>query len=310
MFECMDEAMLHAQWPRIARSFGLGVDAWPQSPGRIVQVEYVSANARTVLLEVHALAQDAGAGHFVLLRDKGTLDALERELLLASEQRAWTYQRETLMHDLKGILNAMQISLELISDPDPAAVLSAADERKQRRIASLKQDLLRVDRALKLLPGAEGHADPPVAQIDLCEQIREVFTALRQLVRRNHVSLTLDLPESPVLANARRAWSRQALFNVAVHRLNAMRAGGPLTVQAETTDQGAEIRFHDGVPDGRDEFSEASRRLHAAARNNAATSDLRVARAIVESSGGTLDIGEPGASATTAGTMIILRLPH
>ncbi len=310
LFDCVDEAALLVQWPRIAGSFGLAPDAMPHSSVPVMHAVGPADGAGTLTLELRVLAADAGGGYFALPGNKGMLDPLERELLLASEQRAWTYQRETLMHDLKGILNAMQISLELISDPDTGAALSAAEERKQRRMVSLKQDLLRVDRALKMLPGAEGHAEPPVTQVDLCELLKEVFTALRQLVRRNHVSLTLDLPEIPVLAKGRRTWIRQALFNIAVHRLNAMRAGGPLAVQAATTDQGAVVRFHDGVPHGGEEFLEESRRAHAAAQKNRASSDLRVARAIVESSGGALESGAPESPGAAPGTTIIVRLPH
>jgi signal transduction histidine kinase len=266
-----------------------------------------AGGARRLSLELHALDKSAGAGHFAILKDCGALTPLELELLLASEQRGWDYQRETLMHDLKGILNSMQISLELLSDAEAdMAQASSPEGRKQRRIASMKADLTRMDRALRALPGADGVAEPAITNFDVREVLREIFTALRQLVRRSKVELKLDMGDIAVMVRGRRPWIKQALFNVAVHRLNAMRGGGSLAVGASMTDEAVAVTLRNDVPDMRQGLIDESFASFGAVRGNHGANDLRVARFILESQGGTMEVASNGAESTD----FVLRLPR
>jgi signal transduction histidine kinase len=291
LLQCSDDDLLRAKWKVIRPLFAL---AFPLPVARVTKAEIpVAGGSRLVGLEWHALDAVAGEGHFVLLKDRGVLDPLEHELLLASERRGWTYRHETLLHDFKGILNSMQISLELLSDGDiglPASGPSPETVRTQRRITALKADLARLNRALHGIPGAEG-AIPAIADFDVRDIVKEVFAALRQLVRRHSVDLRVELPEAPLPARGRREWISQALFNVAVHRLNSMRAGGRLLVAAALADKGVSVRFTNGVPDMRDGLIGDSYRLFRPGTRGAAATDLQVARSIFESHGGSMEIG-------------------
>jgi hypothetical protein len=94
-----------------------------------------------------------------------------------------------------------------------------------------------------------------------------------------------------------------ALFNVAVHRLNAMRAGGRLVVDAAMTDQGVVVKLGNDVPDMRD--GNPGYRYSCSALSNGSATDLLVARALLESQGGAMDIE----SSNDNSTVFILRLP-
>jgi len=304
LLECGDDG-LEARWKAIAPHFDLP----PKLPftGK-PQLHHADipfpARSRPVSLEIHALDEGAGHGYFAILKDRGVLDHFERELFLASERRGWGHQCATLMHDLKGILNSMQISLELLVNVEEGTEFSAEEARRQRRIATLKEDLSRMNLALRGLPGSDGNAEPVISEFDAGELIRENFTILRQLVRRNSVELRLDLPQAPLPARGRRPWLKVALFNVAVHRLNAMRAGGRLVVDAAMTDQGAVVKLSNDVPDMRD--GDPGHRYSCSTRGNGSATDLQVARALLESQGGSMEIE----SGKTDSTVFVLRLPH
>ncbi|MEO8004103.1 MAG: hypothetical protein ABI771_04305, partial [Betaproteobacteria bacterium] len=226
LFECGGEDALAARWPSISPLFGVP----PASGSATVPV---GEGSRRIGLELRALDADAGGGFLALLKDRGRFDPLERELLLASECRAWTHESAVLLHDLKGILNSMQISLELMSDPDaePTQVTPEA-ARRERRIVMLKGDLSRLNQGLRALPGSDREGDPPMEEFDARDLLKEVLGTLRLLARRNNVEVKLESPDLPLPIRARRQWIRQALLNVATHRLNAMRAGGKLSVVA------------------------------------------------------------------------------
>jgi signal transduction histidine kinase len=285
---CASPQQLAARWAEILpllelpppSATGAHLCTLPWSPAQLV-------------IELHALDDDAGSGHFALLKNPLALDQFDRELILASERRGWTHQREALTHDLKGILNSMQISLELLSDPDAAPVdAGSAEGRRRRRVAAMKEDLLRMDRALRLLPGAEGYADPPVTQFDVREVIKETVASLRQLVRRNNVELQLNLPDEPLALRGRRNWIRLALFNVIVHRLGAMRAGGRLALDVHANGESLEVTLRDDAADLRDGMIDPAWRTplsgRLGAQMNGAALDLQVARAIVEAHGGSM----------------------
>ena len=307
LFDCRGDDPLRAKWTSLAPLFELPGQAPLSSKPHLcnAQIE-TSAGPRLLSMELHRLDDGAGGGHFAVLKDRSVLDHLERELFLASERRAWSHQCETLMHDLKGILNSMQISLELLSNADLEAVEVTPDEaRRQKRIATLKDDLTRMNRALRALPGADGDAEPAIAEFDAREVIQEIFTTLRPLARRNNVDLKLDLAQQPLSVRGRRAWIKQALFNVAVHRLKAMRAGGRLAVEASTTEQGVLVKLHDDVPDMREGMIDESSRMFCPGRKNGGATDLQVARSIFESQGGAMEVKSGGVD-----TVLVMRLPR
>ncbi|HXF15808.1 MAG TPA: HAMP domain-containing sensor histidine kinase [Burkholderiales bacterium] len=307
LLKCEDEASLQLKWQQVALLFRL-----PSQPPLVPKPALHQANIpladgmRSLSVELQPLHQDAGSGYFAIIRDPAHLDSLERELLQASECRGWAYLRESLLHELKGILNSMQISLELMSDAEAeSTAIHPQYERHRRRVASLKEGLTRVDRALRLLPGAEGNGEPSIADFDASELIKEIVATLRQLARRNNVELKVDLPDGPVPARGRRRWIRQALFNIAVHRLNAMRAGGLLIIGARATDTGLVVHVHDDVAELRGPLVEESTRYFHAGRLNGGVSELQVARAIIEAHHGTLDVD----TGSTGGTVVLVCLP-
>lgn len=308
LLDCADDGQLQAKWKVIAPLFGLPTQTPFSGKPRLCNAEIpLSAGTCPMSLELHALDEAAGRGYFALLRDRGVLDHLESELFQASERRGWGHQCVTLMHDLKGILNSMQISLELLANAEEeAADVSPAEARKRRRIATIKEDLGRMNLALRALPGVDGGAEPPVTEFETCDVIRENLAILRELVRRNSIELTLGLPKAPLPARGRRPWLKQALFNVTLHRINAMRAGGRLVVEAAMTEQGVVVKLRNDVPDMRDGMVDAGHRRFCPGRSNGSTTDLQVARAIFESQGGAMDVE----SGSMDSTVFVVRLPR
>jgi len=305
LLEAADSASPQARWDAVKSQI-----AFPDGAAGAARFSRLrlagQAGARALIAEVHALGEAAGGGYLTLLKDPLALDRFDRELILASERRGWTHQREALMHDLKGILNSMQISLELLSEPDGES--ADAPERRRRRLAAVKDDLSRMDRALRALPGAEGGADPPATQFDVGELVREIFASLRQMIRRHHVELDLEVPQTALALEGRRSWLRLALFNVAVHRLGAMRAGGRLTVAAVAAPEAIEITFGNDVADLRAGMIDPAFRAPLAGRFGAQPNDLdlQVARLIVEAHGGEMQV----ATRAGGGTGFTLQLPR
>lgn len=306
LFECAGEAVLAAKWATISPLFGV-----PAASGTASVP--VGGGSLRIALELRPLDAAAGGGAFALLKDRGRFDPLERELLLASECRAWTHESAVLLHDLKGILNSMQISLELMSDPDAEVKqLTAEEARRERRIVTLKDDLSRLNQGLRALPGSNRESDPPIEDFDARELLKEVLGTLRLLARRNNVEVKLESPDVPLPVRARRPWIRQALLNIATHRLNAMRAGGKLSVVA-TAPQGSSaglpglcVRFGNDAPDLREASAEELDRSFCPGRRNAGNTDLVVARAVFESAGGSLQIFNDEAG---AGSVVEMHIP-
>jgi len=307
LLDCAGEGVLKDRWKAIAPLFAMPAST-PGSTPQLCSAEVtLPAGRRALNLEVFALDGSVGHGHFAILKERGALDHLERELLLASERRSWGHQGSTLMHDLKGILNSMQISLELLSSGDAdSADASPEESRKRRRIATIKEDLKRMDLALLAIPGAVGDDDPPITEFDARDLLKEIFASLRQLVRRNSVDLKLEQHQSALPVRGRRPWIKQALFNIAVHRINAMRAGGALAVDAATSKLGVVVTFRNDVPDMREGLIDDGRRLFGPGRTGERATDLQVARAILESQGGAMQVTGEGAD----GTVFVMRLPH
>jgi signal transduction histidine kinase len=144
-----------------------------------------------------------------------------------------------------------------------------------------------------------------VTEFDVHDVLKEIFASLRQLVRRNSVDLKFEQAPAPLRVRGRRQWIKQALFNIAVHRLNTMRAGGTLAVEATLAQQGVVVNLRNDAADISEALIDVSRRLFGAGRSGEGATDLQVARAILESHGGAMDV-----SSSAGGTLFVVRLPR
>ena len=145
---CDDPAQLRARWPELALLLDL------RGPIREHRTEFdvdvPGANGeRAVHCRVYSLAEGENPGFLCLLREPLALDALEIDLLLASQLRALSRVYRAVTHDLKAPLNALVLNLDRLQTALSRGAGTQEAERTQGYVDVLREELEgRLDRSL------------------------------------------------------------------------------------------------------------------------------------------------------------------
>ncbi|HSP99503.1 MAG TPA: ATP-binding protein [Candidatus Dormibacteraeota bacterium] len=302
-----DPAALTADWdanvrPLVQETLGHLCD---QAAGQRITHELPArGDAGQLRLEFYAMGEGA-CPQVILVRSASSLDALQSELGLAIQMRGLTRFYAAFAHDLKAPLNAMVLTLELLKLSLQQAVADADGEKRLRYVATLNEEIARLDRQLRALLA---HTAPPRDErgaVDLCALLDLLVQLLAPQAKRQGVQLDCALPAAPLVLVGHADRLKQALLNILINALEAMPDGGELAIRLEPVDRAARISVRDTGPGIPAELLERIYQMHFTSKSGGTGVGLYVARSVVESHGGVIDVH----SAAGAGTLFTVTLP-
>lgn len=293
-----DARALKARWPEVRDELGLLAERLHAStPARLV----ADTRGGSLRLEVYPLEEEACTGYLVLVKDRRAVDVLETDLLLASQMRSVPHLYRVMAHDLKAPLNAMQLTLELLSDPLSGPAEPAREAKRQRYLGVLREEMRRLDRTLQTMLGENEPIGSASRTFDFRDLVRDIAALLTPQARRQRVAIELRVPEQPVEATAMRDRLRQAFLNVAINALEAMPAGGRLELALSREGDGAILECRDTGPGMKPEQLDEVYQLYYTTKKSGSGLGLYVARLVAESHGGEIRIdSRPGQGTTVA----------
>lgn len=296
-----------ACWQQVRAQLAPGLAGNGAPPGADkIDVELAGTRLR---IEVFRLADgEERVGSLLLIRSRESMEALENELRLAIQMRGFARFYMAMVHDLKAPLNAMVMNLELLRRVMPQGddVAPEIREKVRRYIDVLSSEIARLDRQLKtVLQQAVTLRASTVERFDLRELIDDLSTLLGPQARHQHVTLDAQLPARGVAFSGQRDRLKQALLNIAINALEAMPKGGQMMMSLEQRNGEACIRFIDSGPGIPPELLKNIYQMHFTTKDGGTGIGLYVARSVVESHGGRIDVEtDPG-----HGTRFEVRLP-
>lgn len=168
------------------------------------------------------------------------LDPLERELLLASRMRLLFHEHRMLAHDIRAPLNAINLSLELLTvtlGEDPGA---DQEPRWQRHIAVVREELGRLHQSVD---ARLEHERDPLGEhrerFDLGSMVAELVELLSSEARGRRIPLEARAGERPAWLYGTRARLKQAVFNLLLHELDAIGRREPLVISVQQEQRAA-----------------------------------------------------------------------
>jgi signal transduction histidine kinase len=298
---------LKAAWSERRRQLGLDAQrlgATP-TPTRLTAEVHAAGRTASLRLEVYSLTEEACTGYLVLIKDRRAVDVLETDLLLASQMRSVPHLYRVLAHDLKAPLNAMQLTLELLSDPQSAPPDPAREARRQRHLSVLREEMRRLDRLLQTMLSENEPIGSVTGTFDFRDLVREIAAVLTPQARRQRVSVEVRLPEQPVEATGMRDRLKQAFLNIAVNALESMPAGGRLGLGVSREGDDVLVRCEDTGPGIAPELVDEIYQLYYTTKKSGSGIGLYVARLVAESHGGEIRLdSRPG-----HGTTVVMSVP-
>jgi signal transduction histidine kinase len=300
---CPDPAELRRRWPEF---FELLDPRGSQKRAAPFDFDVPGAKKpRAVHCRVHLLAEEGSQGFVYLLRERLALDALETDLLLASQLRALSRVYRGVTHDLKAPLNAMVLNLDRLQTALRRGAGTAEAEQTQGYLDVLREELERLDRSLLALLADTTPAGSGREEFDVRATMQEIERLLLPQARLQHVALEARLPGVAVRIAGQRDRLKQAILNVAINALEAMSEGGALELSLSALPDEAEVVVVDSGPGIPEEERPRIFDMHFTTKTSGTGIGLYVARAVVEGHGGELEVeSEPG-----GGTVFRMRLP-
>lgn len=276
----------------------------PNGNGGHIEVDLPATMATTtsLSLEIYRLGEP---GYLVVAKAAEFIAALQNELGLAIQMRGLTRFYAAFAHDLKAPLNAMVMTLELLKlsvqeEPD-----TPVRQKQGKYLTVLNDEIRRLDRQLRALLS---HTAPPSmdrAEVDLRAVLHDLEALLAPQARRQRVTLITAVPDQPVIIVGQRDRLKQALLNIFINALEAMPEGGALSIKLEELEGMAKVAIEDNGPGIPHELLDAIYDMHFSTKNGGTGVGLYVARTVVQSHGGSIQVQ----SDPDMGTIFTIMLP-
>jgi signal transduction histidine kinase len=302
---CADAAELERRWPEIVELLEPALRLADASPAQSDVEVPAREGARTLRCLAYPLAEEQQRVYLVLLRDRMTLDALETDLMLASQLRALSRVYRAVTHDLKAPLHAMALNLNRLQSALGRGEGTSEAATTGQYLDVLREEIERLDRLLEILLAETTPAGRGRQEFDARAMLEEIERLLEPQARLQQVALESRLPGVAVRIAGQRDRLKQAILNVAINALDAMSEGGTLEMSLEGRSDEAEVLISDsghGIPE---ELRPRIFEAHFTTKTTGTGIGLYVARSIIEAHGGEITVESvPG-----RGSTFRLRLP-
>ncbi len=302
---CADAAELERRWSDMLPLLAPALAPAERRASRLDLEVTAASGPRSVRCQIYALGEEAHQVLLFLLRDRVMLDALETDLLLASQLRALTRVYQAVTHDLKAPLNAMVLNLDLLQSALRRGGGAAEAAATEQLLDVLRAELERLDRSLLALLAETTPAASGREVFDARAMVQEIERLLQPQARLQNVALEAHLPGTALRIAGQRDRLKQAILNVAINALEAMSDGGALALRLEALPEHAEVSIADNGPGIPQEVLGHIFDMHFTTKASGTGIGLYVARSIVEAHGGEISVG----SAPGRGSEFRLRMP-
>lgn len=269
----------------------------------LITVERDGQPAARLLVNVEFLEAFPGRerlGTLVTLRDAESRREIGTHLDLSARLAAISRLTGGVAHEIKNPLNSIALHLEMLR-----AKLEDEGRTAEPEIDVISNEITRLDRVVKTFLDFTRPLDLHPAEVDAAALTREIVRLVGPEATARDIEIVLDCDAAPVLLNADKDLLQQALLNVVINAVEAMRNGGRLEIGVKRVGGECTIRVTDqggGIPeDVRDKIFN----LYFTTKGKGSGIGLAMTFRVVQLHNGTIDF----TSDAGKGTTFWLRLP-
>ena len=212
----------------------------------VEQREIEMPNGRRVEVSLDFI-QERGTqiGALLTVRDAESVRRIEDEIELSRRISAVGRVTRGVAHEVKNPINAIVLHLQLLRNK-----LKQVDPDTYRHVDIIDIEIHRLDRVVQILVDFTRPRDLRLEDTDLRLVLDEVSLLAAPDAEQHGVKLVRELPADPIPVKVDVDFAKQAILNVVLNGVQAMPAGGTLTIKAykdedtvvtEIRDQGAGI---------------------------------------------------------------------
>ncbi|MCC6395139.1 MAG: PAS domain-containing protein [Bryobacterales bacterium] len=211
----------------------------------LVNLEREGKPGTRLLMSVDPLADRSGT--LITLRDAESRRQLASQIDISRRLAAISRLTGGVAHEIKNPLNSIALRLELLRsrlEQHPDA---------HGEIDVISQEIRRLDRVVKTFLDFTRPVDLAVEEVDLAALAREVTSLVRPQATMHKVNLQFSAEPEKIVIRGDRDLLKQAILNVVMNGIEAMRSGGNLVVKARLSAEHGILTIQDdgpGIPEG------------------------------------------------------------
>ncbi|MDW8129070.1 MAG: ATP-binding protein [Bryobacterales bacterium] len=223
-------------------------------------------------------------GLLVTLRDAETRQQIRSQLDVSARLAAISRLTGGVAHEIKNPLNAIALHLEVLRSK-----LAGQGQDVPPEIETIQREITRLDRVVKTFLDFTRPVEPRMATVEMVGLLREIVALVEPAAAQQNVGIALAAEPEEIFVQGDRDLLKQAILNVVVNAVEAMKDGGCVRLSArlagaecvlEVTDQGP------GIPeDIRDRIFQ----LYFSTKGKGSGIGLAVTFRVVQLHNGTID---------------------
>jgi len=282
-----------AQTGRLIRNRRVPI-ARPPGSNPVVSVVLLSVDL------VNSKSGGAPGGVLVRLRDPEATRQIGRQLQTADRLSAISKITGGVAHEVKNPLNAINMHVELVK-----MKLDTGDFDVGQHLDIIGSEIERLNRVVKTFLDFTRPVELNLSEIPLDRLVQEVADLATPQAAAAGIEITVSQQTDDARLNVDADLVKQALLNIVVNAIEAMKEGGQLTLISNVREDQAEIRINDTGPGIPEQMREKIFSLYFTTKKGGSGIGLAMTYRIVQLHDGSVDfVSEPG-----IGTTFVLHLP-
>jgi signal transduction histidine kinase len=239
-------------------------------------------------------------GTLITLRDAETRRQIQSQLDVSARLAAISRLTGGVAHEIKNPLQAITVHMEVLKSK-----LAGQYDEVGEEIETIAREILRLDRVVKTFLDFARPVDLRMRDLEMAELVRDVTALVGPSGARQNVRIELDAPHGEIYVHGDRDLLQQAILNVVVNGVEAMKSGGLLRIQLLREGDECCVNVSDegiGIPP---DIREKIFNLYFSTKGKGSGIGLAMTFRVVQLHNGTIDFtSEPG-----RGTTFRLRFP-
>ena len=262
---------------------------------------------RLYMVPIDAQVSQSDSGGYVVVLSDVTEDKVSMQELLESERTGSIVRLAAgVAHELGNPLNSLTIHLQLIERKLKKLGLGEESTQLAESIQVCQGEVKRLDGIITHFLEAVRPQQPELNELDLIELVEDVLRVQEAELIDRQLDVNVEVSEAmpPILGD--RGQLKQVFFNIVKNAMEAMQAGGKLSIHTRCDDEYVYLQFIDtGCGISGEDLSKVFQAYHSTKKGGHGLGMMIVQR-IMRDHGGQIGIE----SSQGTGTVITLQFPQ
>jgi PAS domain S-box-containing protein len=233
-------------------------------------------------------------GALLTFRDAESVHRIEDELEISRRLAAVGRLTSGVAHEVKNPINAIVVHLEVLRNK-----LKEIDPDARRHMDVIGTEIRRLDRVVQTLVDFTRPVDLRLADTDLRKLIDDIVSLSTPDAEKHNVHIRKRLSESPLPVKIDSDLVKQAILNIMINGMQAMKDGGDIEVSAFSLNDEAVIEIADHGPGIPKEIRDKIFNLYFTTKSGGSGIGLPMTYRVVQLHNGTIDFTSEEGKGTT-----------